>query len=110
MEEMNYNASQEVPQPPKDGVGAKIGAAIVVIIVVLGGIYFVNNYVANSDERAAQQDAQDTAALEMEIQETNNVVEQLNTQSDSTTLQDIEADLNATNWGDVSSEIDNIAF
>ncbi len=120
MEENNYNemqyetgadaqATQQQPDQ-KDGAGAKIGAAIIVILIVLGGVYFVRQYTLSADERAERIDTQEAAELDTTMEENAAIVEQLSTVSTSTDLSDIEADLNATDLGDIDAEIDKIGL
>lgn len=95
--------SSQAPQNPDvsqhSGTGALIGAAVIVVVLALGAYYiFMNDALAPTtpDEEAiqAQSDAQTDA-----LRQTSN--------SDATG--DIDADLEATNLGDVEGEMNATA-
>ncbi|MFA6397450.1 MAG: hypothetical protein WDK96_01200 [Candidatus Paceibacterota bacterium] len=73
--------------------GALIGSIIVVVILIIGGIYFWNTDVkqALQEKQLNQQDEQ--------------LVQQLNTQGTSDELADIEKDLNDTQLDNLDQNI-----
>ena len=78
--------------------GPLIGSIIIILIVVLGGLYFWGSLLANNKLRINSLREQ---ANTLEIEETAK-------QSTSTDVKSIEADLKITNIDNLDSEIDNI--
>lgn len=77
---------------PTGSVGPMIGSLIVIIIITIGGFYFWNSI----SERLNKESVIDAQ------------VEELGTQSDSDEIEDIEADLQNTNFDDLDTELDAI--
>lgn len=92
-------ASVEMPMPEKHR-GGLIGAVIIVIILIVGGLYFWGKQINNApvDEITAEEIAttpdEKTSALE--------------TQGTSDVVANIEADLDITNLNDLDTELGNI--
>ncbi len=91
------NPAPEIPPPviaptlppKKSGVGAVIGSAIVIILLILGALYFWGEKLSEQEQTPVQNNS---------VSATDAVVEKLNQQSSSDDLSSIEADLNATEW------------
>lgn len=79
-------------QPEKKSVGPTIGLVIVVILIILGGIYFWN-----------QQQNKDSDSMAVE-----NEAMMIKEQGTSNEVSSIEADLNATNLDNLDQELGNI--
>ncbi len=76
-------------------VGPAIGIVIIILIVVLGGLYFWG-------QRMNDQDMQNTNTA------TDESLNQMNTQSSSDDTTSIEADLNATNMNSLGGEVNDM--
>lgn len=79
----------------KKGSGALVGSVIIILIIIIGGIYMLKNAKVQNEE--------------VNMINTDYVVEDLDNQSDSDELADIDADLDATNLEDVVPAIDGDA-
>ena len=92
---------QPVPQPPAKGtVGPLIGAAIIVGLLIMGGLYYWGAALNEREENSLSEE------------ETSNLpdamTQELSTQSSSDEVGDIEADLEATSFTDIDAELDDI--
>ena len=110
-EEIKDMSQEEIPQetipqaprndePEKSSSGPIAGIAIIVILLIAGGVYFWSS-VLNKEE---------TEQLPM-IQsggEVDAIVNQLNLQGTSDEVADIEADLNTTDLGSLDSELEDL--
>lgn len=88
---------EETPTPKSSSVGALIGIVVVILVIVLGGLYFWGQRV----EQLEQKDSL-TALGE------DNSVETLQTQGTSDEIGDIEADVNATDLENLDKEVGTI--
>jgi uncharacterized protein YpmB len=92
----------QTPTPenkPKEGlVGPIIGSIIVIILVIVGGLYFWGTVI---NERQTTQ----TEAVDLNEDETLN---DLTTQSDSDEVNSIEEDLNSTDLDNLDEELRDI--
>lgn len=100
---------QEIPQeeipstlqsdaPEKSTSGPLIGIAIIIIVLIAGGIYFWSTAVDRGGEAELP-----TIQSEEAVDE---IVSQLNTQGTSDEIADIEADLDTTELDNLDSELD----
>jgi len=89
------NTPGEMPTSEK-GYGGVIGATIIIIIIVVGGLYLWGRDV-NNDLTGAEINSQ-----------TDESTESLKQQGDSTEIADIEADLNATSLDGLDQEMQSI--
>jgi uncharacterized protein HemX len=80
-------------------VGPAIGIVVIILIVVLGGLYFWG-------QRMNTQTTEGTNTQTMS--EPDQALTQMNTQSTSDDTAAIEADLNATNVNDLGNEVNDI--
>ena len=81
-----------MPQEEKSGVGAIIGAIIVIVIIVLGGLYvWGGKLLQNADSPAMTEDAQ---------------TDSLSSQSSSDEVSDISKDLEAVDLNSLDAGID----
>jgi hypothetical protein len=89
---------EPVPAEPNSSIGPAVGIIVIVALVVLGSLYFLG-----------QRDAQ-TAPLETQTEESagDEYIEEMRRQGTSDDLETIEADLNATNFSDLGSEIESV--
>lgn len=94
-------------------MGPVIGAIIIIVVLVIGGIYFlgnrsVDNGMEGTDHSNVEMDngMPDGTMMEGDMKDT--ATEALETQSSSDELEAIEADLEATDLGDLDAELKNI--
>lgn len=88
----DMNGGGEVSMPPKksQSVGPVIGISIIVLVLLVGGLYFWG-------EQAKKQERQETEQKAREIENApDSKTDRLNTQSSSDAASSIEADLSAT--------------
>ncbi len=83
--------------PKKTQLGPVIGLIIILAIIVVGTLYFWGQRVENT------QVPQDTVMQTDQTGQTDTQTEQLQTQSSSDDITSIEADLNATDFGNIDS-------
>ena len=90
-------STQSEEQPSEGSKGALIGSVIVVVLIIAGGIYiFLNRPTPAQLPPEEITDAEDTA------------LDNLNSQSNSDELSDIEADVNNTDLENLDAELENI--
>lgn len=90
-------------QTPQKSMGPILGIVIIVILLVLGGFYFWGTQIKDKSQvQEAEITAEDIANQE------DTVLDNLNTQSASDEIGDIEADLDATDLESLDSELDAI--
>ena len=95
--------NQQMPTSQKP-MGAMLGIAIIVILLVLGGFYFWGTQLSDD---ADIQDKTEITAEEIANQ-ADPVLENLESQSTSDEIEDIEAELNTTDLESLDSELDAI--
>lgn len=88
----DVNGGNEAPMPPKkpQSVGPVIGISIIVLVLLVGGLYFWGEQVKKQEREEAVQKAQEIESAP------DNKTDRLNTQSSSDAASSIEADLSAT--------------
>lgn len=107
MEENNFNQNINTPQfggSQKKSMGPVIGIAIIVVIIIFGGLYY---WGAQINKQEAKDLQESLTAEQIESQE-DTAVEQLEVQSQSDEVADIETDLNATDLENLDQELENI--
>ncbi len=82
--------------------GPIIGSIIIVVIIILGGLYFWGQQLTNKDLELTGPDANEIAAQE------DSVLNDLSAQGTSDELADIENDLDTTDLDGLDDELDNI--
>ncbi len=85
----------------KSTSGPIVGVIIIVILFIVGGIYYWNMAVNKSKE------LNKSSAIQSE-KETSIVVNQLDSQSTSDKITDIESDLNTTDLKNIDSGLNNL--
>ena len=85
--------------PQQSSSGPLVGVAIIIIVLIVGGIYFWSTAVDRDKETRQLPTIQSGG-------ETDAIVNQLNTQGISDEVADIEADLNLTDLENLDSELD----
>ena len=91
-------------QTQQKSMGPMLGIVIIVVLLVLGGFYFWGTQI--KDKSQVQENAEVTA--EDIANQEDTALENLNTQSTSDEIDDIEADLDATDLESLDSELDAI--
>lgn len=89
-----------MPKPPqsKKPVGPIVGAVIIVLILILGGLYFWGEKLNNGTMSAEQiRNASDASVVGLQ------------NQSSSDSVSSIEADAKATNLDGLTNEVNNIS-
>jgi len=89
----------------KTHVGPLIGIIIIVVVIVLGGLYFWGQRVNNM---APQENMADSMTAEKVAAQPDEELNALETQGTSDTIADIEADTNATNLDGLDAEAGSI--
>ncbi len=95
--------SEEVPNtlqdnsPEQGSTGPIVGVAIIVILLIAGGIYFWNTTTKNSTEQLQ---------VIQSNEEADTIVNQLETQATSDEISSIEEDLGLTDFENLDSELD----
>jgi uncharacterized protein HemX len=110
-ENQSSEVTQQMPteQPQYDAtdkksIGPIIGIAIIVVIIIFGGLYYWGGKINNQELRNAQESI--TAEEISNQQDTS--VESLQVQSTSDEITDIEADLDLTDLENLDAELGNI--
>jgi uncharacterized protein HemX len=85
-------------QPKEGGAGPIIGSIVIIVLIVLGGIYYWNTL---SEDRGANQDGAQTQE-EMDAQTSTSTL------SESDEITDIETDLNTTEIDGLDQELEDI--
>lgn len=104
--------AQETPQeeipntlqsdaPEKSTSGPLIGVAIIIIVLVAGGIYFWSTTVERDNEEY------EFTTVQLK-EDTDTIVNKLSTQGTSDEIADIEADLDTTELDNLDSELDDL--
>ncbi|MEK7514233.1 MAG: hypothetical protein AAB587_00180 [Patescibacteria group bacterium] len=95
MDPNQTNTTPAIPTPTsKPSMGAFIGIIIIILVIVFGAFYFWGKMVEEKSGSGAQ--TADTS------------VEMLNKQSSSDEVTSIEADLNATDIGNLDKELGSV--
>ncbi|MEK7589775.1 MAG: hypothetical protein AAB475_00780 [Patescibacteria group bacterium] len=110
----NQNTEMSVPTTPeqshqesgeKKSVGPIIGIAIIVVIIIFGGLYYWGSKL-NTDDTII--DIADAPTVEEIINQEDISLGQLQVQSSSDEIVNIEADLNLTDLENLDAELGNI--
>lgn len=96
MEENNFNQ--------KKPIGPVIGIAIIIVILIFGGLYYWGAKISKQDAI----DNQENLTAEQIENKADQTTQQLQTQSTSDEITDIEADLNTTDLENLDKELENI--
>ena len=103
MPQQQPEAAAEAPMPTEGGggkpMGPVIGAAIIVAILIIGGIYFWGTL--------SSRDTQDMTGAQI-LNQSDGALKDLKKQSNSDLLADIEKDLNNTDIENLDAELENI--
>ena len=91
-------------QTPQKSMGPMLGIVIIVILLVLGGFYFWGTQIK---DRSQVEDKTEMTAQEIANQE-DTALERLESQSTSDEIDDIEAELDATDTENLDSELVDI--
>ena len=110
-ENQNPEVSQQAPveQAPesateKKSFGPIIGIAIIVVIIIFGGLYYWGGKINTQELR----DVQESLTAEDISGQQDESLESLQVQSTSDEIVDIEADLDLTDLEDLDAELGNI--
>ena len=100
MEQMNMNMGAQTPQVPeeKKSVGSTVSIIVIVLVLALGGYYFLRQVPTASDQLTPAETQADSA------------ISSLSTQGTSTDLADIQKDLDATNLSGLDAGLSDIAL
>jgi len=82
--------------------GPIVGSIIIIVIIILGGLYFWGKQLTNNDVELTGPNADEIATQE------DDVLNELNSQGTSDELADIESDLDDTDLSDIDDELDDI--
>jgi len=117
-EEMkNENIEQQIPtqeempntlqsdSPQQSSFGPLVGIAIIVILLIVGGVYFWNTTV---DKERQENQLPTILPGDQVLEETDAIVDQLNTQGTSDEVVDIETDLSATELDTLDSDLNDL--
>ena len=100
-----------VQQKESKPMGALIGAIIVIILLIIGGVYIWSTKIQpkiNAPENVQTVADDNTVALEASAGEPDTMIDTLNSQSSSDEVTSIEADLNATDLNSIDKELQSI--
>ena len=110
MEENNFNQDLNTPQSDavqevqKKSIGPIIGIAIIVVIIIFGGLYYWGAQISRQEVKEGQENL---TAEQIENQ-ADPTTQQLQIQSTSDEIADIEADLDTTDLENLDQELENI--
>lgn len=104
---MQGNVPNMTPEPKKTSVGPVIGIIIIIVILVLGGLYFWGQNLSNNADYEFPEIETTTQQTTLS-NDSDPQVQSLESQSSSDELSDIEADLEATNFDSMGSELDTV--
>jgi uncharacterized protein HemX len=99
-------ASQPQTDDDKKSVGPIVGIAIIVVILIFGGLYYWGSKLDINDETII--DIVDAPTTEEILNEQDVTLERLQIQDTSDEIADIEADLDLTDLNDLDAELGNI--
>lgn len=108
-EERNRQYREEIEQEPqnirgkhaKKSVGPIIGIAIILVIIIFGGLYYWGGQIDNKG-------GQENITPEEILEQKDETLKTLETQSSSDEIKDIEADLDLTKIEGLDKELENI--
>lgn len=106
MEENNFNQNlntSDSNETHKKPVGPIIGIAIIVVIMIFGGLYYWGAQISKQNKVK-----QENLTAEQIGSQTDNAALQLQAQSQSDEIADIETDLNTTDLENLDQELENI--
>ncbi|MEX0931507.1 MAG: hypothetical protein WDZ88_02035 [Candidatus Paceibacterota bacterium] len=106
-EEASPNEPLQPADAPKEGtMGPIIGSVIVIVVIILGGIFFWSERVdkADMETNESASDIDTTAPIPNEDEQT----QALETQSNSDEIASIESDINQTDLDELDAEMANI--
>ena len=84
----------------KKSMGPIVGIAIIVILIIYGGLYYWGGKIKNQDQKSA--------TAEEILNQEDGSLDLLRTQRPSDEIADIEADLDSTNLEGLDKELDDI--
>jgi hypothetical protein len=91
-------------EKPHKSTGPIIGIAIIIVIIIFGGLYYWGAQLTGKD---GSEETEKPTAEEIESAE-DTAVSELETQSNSDEISAIEEDLNATDLEGLDAELENI--
>ncbi len=97
------NPNMMMQEPKKSAVGPVIGLIIILAIIIIGSLYFWGKRVDDQTQNTQVQPVQNETFVEGDIQ-----LQQLEVQSSSDDLNSINADLNATNFGNIDAGVEEL--
>jgi uncharacterized protein HemX len=110
-ENQNSEVTQQMPTEQiqddatnKKPIGPIIGIAIIVVIIIFGGLYYWGGKINNQELR----NAQESVTAEEILNQQDASVESLQVQSTSDEIADIETDLDLTDLENLDAELGNI--
>lgn len=105
-ENFNQNDSSQPQESVTDkkSVGPIIGIAIIVVIIIFGGLYYWGGKINNQELR----EAQESITAQEILSEQDKSLESLQVQSTSDEIADIETDLDLTDLENLDKELGNI--
>ena len=95
------SSTPPINEEPKSA-GPIVGSIIIIVIIIIGGLYFWGQRLTETDPTLSGPTAEEIAAEE------DTELMNLQKQSSSDAIADIESDLNATNLESLDTELDNI--
>ena len=107
MEENNFNQNLNTSgsdETQKKSIGPIIGIAIIVIIIIFGGLYYWGAQISNQEAG----DQQENLTAQHIENQADPVTQGLQTQRASDEIVDIEADLSTTDLENLDQELGNI--
>ena len=94
----------ELKQEQQKSIGPIIGIAIILVIIIFGGLYYWGGQISNQKLREQQENVTAEEILNQE----DVILERLRIQETSDEIIDIEADLDVTDLNDLDKELENI--
>ncbi|MEK7652547.1 MAG: hypothetical protein AAB334_01200 [Patescibacteria group bacterium] len=91
----------EIEAPQTKSTGAIIGSIIIILVLIIGGLYFWGKQIVEKETQAS-------ITPEQILSETDTALDSLKTQGSSNKVSDIEMDLNATGLNNLDKELQNI--
>ncbi len=96
----NQNTAQSGAESSKTQVGPVVGSIIVIVIIILGGLYFIG-------KKASEEGAFAPTAEEI-LESPDQALQMLAEQGTSDEITAIEEDLNATELNNIDTELKNV--
>ena len=88
-------------EPQKSSVGGIIGTIIIIALIILGGLYFWGKRIEES--KAKENLVTDNSPTQTEVNEANSI----RSVSSSDDINSIQADLDATNFNNMDTEVNS---